>query len=103
WLPRRGRERSGGSWASARSRRPPVRLASVEHGHAPAVREHLDRQEAEVGHLDGMDMILGYRPELFGDAFRAVTEAALTGPSEWGPGDRELLAALVSAENQCPF
>jgi len=80
-----------------------VRLASVEHGHAPEIKDRLARQLEEVGHLDGMDLILGYRPALFGDAFRAVTEAALTGPSEWGPGDRELLAALVSAENQCPF
>jgi hypothetical protein len=80
-----------------------VRLANVEHGHAPEIKERLAKQEAEVGHLDGMDLILGYRPELFGESFRAVTEAVLAGESSWAPGDLELFAALVSAENQCPF
>lgn len=46
---------------------------------------------------------LHYRPELFGRAFSDATDLALRGPSEWTPGERELFAAFVSAQNQCPF
>jgi hypothetical protein len=46
---------------------------------------------------------LHYRSELFGRAFSDATHAALRGPSEWSPGERELFAAFVSSLNQCPF
>ncbi|MEA2466736.1 MAG: hypothetical protein QOJ57_862 [Thermoleophilaceae bacterium] len=46
---------------------------------------------------------LHYRPEFFGSSFSNWVEQALRGPSEWTQGDRELMAALVSARNQCVF
>jgi hypothetical protein len=46
---------------------------------------------------------LHYRPDLFGRAFSDATDLALRGPSDWTPGERELFAAFVSAQNQCPF
>ena len=44
-----------------------------------------------------------YRSELFGRPFSAVLQQVMRGPSDWTPGERELFAAFVSAQNQCPF
>ncbi|HEX6702619.1 MAG TPA: hypothetical protein VF101_17970 [Gaiellaceae bacterium] len=46
---------------------------------------------------------LHYRPEVFGRAYSAAVDAAMRGPSDWSPGERELFAAFVSARNQCVF
>ncbi|HEX8073909.1 MAG TPA: hypothetical protein VF545_02905 [Thermoleophilaceae bacterium] len=46
---------------------------------------------------------LHHRPGLFGAPFSRWVEVALRGPSDWTQGDRELIAALVSARNQCLF
>ena len=46
---------------------------------------------------------LSYRPGFFGSAFSRWVQAALRGPSPWSEGERELMAALVSARNQCVF
>jgi hypothetical protein len=44
-----------------------------------------------------------YRPELFGRPFSAAMQQVMRGPSEWSVGERELFAAFVSCQNQCPF
>lgn len=44
-----------------------------------------------------------YRPEFFGRPFSAWVQRAMRGPSEWSVGERELFAAFVSRQNQCPF
>jgi len=44
-----------------------------------------------------------YRPELFGQPFSAALQRIMRGPSDWPVGERELFAAFVSAQNQCPF
>lgn len=80
-----------------------MRLANVETGHTPEAKEALAQIEATVGHLDGIDLLTAYRPELFGDPFMAATTGIMTGESEWTTGDRELFAAFVSRVNQCPF
>ena len=46
---------------------------------------------------------LTYRPERFGAPFSALCQQVLRGPSDWSVGERELFAAFVSAQNQCPF
>jgi len=51
----------------------------------------------------GVLKTLNYRPELFGRPFSTALDAAMRGPSEWSPGERELFAAFVSSLNQCPF
>ena len=44
-----------------------------------------------------------YRPELFGRPFSAALQQVMRGPSDWSIGERELFAAFVSCQNQCPF
>ena len=44
-----------------------------------------------------------YRPELFGGPFSDVLHDVMRGPSEWSVGERELIAAFVSVQNQCLF
>jgi hypothetical protein len=46
---------------------------------------------------------LSYRPELWGRPFNHLLQAVMRGPSEWAVGERELFAAFVSRQNQCPF
>jgi hypothetical protein len=50
-----------------------------------------------------MRKLLLYRGDLFGDAFSAAFQEVLRGESEWSVGERELFAAYVSVQNQCPF
>jgi hypothetical protein len=44
-----------------------------------------------------------YRPELFGRPFSAALQQIMRGRSDWSVGERELFAAFVSCQNQCPF
>ena len=44
-----------------------------------------------------------YRSELFGMPFSEALQDVMRGPSEWSVAERELFAAFVSAQNQCPF
>lgn len=78
-------------------------LKRVETGHDEAGRERLVRIERAVGHVDGIDRALTYRPELWGNPHREVNEKVTRGPSDWTFGERELFATFVSARNQCPF
>lgn len=78
-------------------------LSTVESGHDERGRERLRRIADAVGHVDGIDRALAYRPELWGDPHRLINEMVTRGPSDWTFGERELLATLVSARNQCPF
>jgi hypothetical protein len=81
-----------------------VRLAVVDHGHAPAEAAVLEQiREARGTEPVGVLKTLYYRPDLFGQPFSAALDVAMRGPSDWTPGERELFAAFVSALNQCPF
>jgi len=44
-----------------------------------------------------------YRSELWGRPFSDCLQQLMRGPSAWSVGERELFAAFVSAQNQCPF
>jgi hypothetical protein len=79
------------------------RLAVLEHGHSPEVKAELERSRAENGFVSEVVMMLTYRPELFGRPFSEALQDVMRGPSEWSVGERELFAAFVSAQNQCPF
>jgi AhpD family alkylhydroperoxidase len=47
--------------------------------------------------------IMFYRRDFYGDRMKDLTHEAMRGPSAWSVGDRELMAAYVSEQNQCPF
>ena len=44
-----------------------------------------------------------YRPDFYGNLMKKSTHEAMRGPSEWSVGDRELMAAFVSKQNDCAF
>jgi hypothetical protein len=48
-------------------------------------------------------LMLQYRPELFGQPFSEALQEVMRGPSPWSVAEREVFAAFVSAQNQCPF
>jgi len=62
-----------------------------------AIRDTLTERDFDVVRT------MRYRSELFGRPFSALLQNVMRGPSEWSPGERELFAAFVSAQNQCPF
>ena len=68
------------------------------------VTDGFDRSAVPPG-MNPSDMrrLLLYRSELFGDPMSVAFHELLRGPSEWSVGERELFAAYVSAQNQCPF
>ena len=80
-----------------------MRLAVLEHGHAPRERAELERARADHGFVSDVSLMLRYRPELFGRPFSEALQDVMRGPSDWTVGERELFAAFVSAQNQCPF
>jgi hypothetical protein len=81
-----------------------MRLAVVDHGHAPGEAAML----AEIRERSGREPLgvvktLLYRPELFGTPFTAELQAVMRGPSDWSAGERELFAGFTSLLNQCPY
>jgi hypothetical protein len=59
--------------------------------------------EARDGYVSDISRALRYRPELFGEPFQQLLQDAMKGPSPWSEGERELFAAFVSVQRQCPF
>lgn len=47
--------------------------------------------------------IIFYRPNFYGNPAKRFTQQAMRGPSAWTVGDRELMAAYVSKQNECTF
>ena len=81
-----------------------LRLAAVDHGHAPDEAAMLAEIRARSGQEPlGVVKTLLYRPELFGTPFSEELHEVMRGPSDWSPGERELFAAFTSLLNQCPF
>jgi hypothetical protein len=81
-----------------------MRLAVVDHGHAPREAGMLEAIAQRSGAEPlGVVKTLLYRPELFGEPFSEALDVAMRGPSEWSPGERELFAAFTSLLRQCPF
>ena len=81
-----------------------MRLAVIDHGHAPAEAAMLDEIRTRSGQEPlGVVKTLLYRPELFGTPFSEELHEVMRGPSDWSPGERELFAAFASLLNQCPF
>ncbi len=79
------------------------RLAVLHDGHPPEVLAEIERAVEENGFMSDVARMLMYRQELFGRPFSEALELVMRGASEWSVGERELFAAFVSAQNQCPF
>ncbi len=73
-----------------------MRLTTVATG--------FDRSSVPPG-MSPSDMrkLLLYRGDIFGEPFSAALQHVLRGDSEWSVGERELFAAYVSVQQQCPF
>jgi hypothetical protein len=81
-----------------------MRLAAVDHGHAPTEAAILDVIRERSGREPlGVVKTLLYRPELFGTPFSEALDKVMRGPSDWSAGERELFAGFTSLLNQCPF
>jgi hypothetical protein len=80
-----------------------MRLAALETGHAPEVAAQIAQAREGGGYVSDIGLALRYRPELFGAPFSAMLQQVMKGPSDWSEGERELFAAFVSVQNQCPF
>ena len=56
------------------------------------------------GFVSDMRRILGHRPDFVGKPLMALLQLVLReSPSEWSVGERELIAAFVAGQSQCPF
>ncbi len=82
-----------------------MRLSILEDGHMGAAREALEALRATLGSgvLPGSRATVLYRPDFFGKPFADWLHPLMRGESEWTIGERELMAALVSKLNQCPW
>lgn len=75
----------------------------LELEHHPEMAAEIVRLRERDGYVSDISFALRYRPELFGEPFSELLQEVMRGPSEWTAAERELFAAFVSAENQCPF
>ncbi len=79
------------------------RLAVLKENHTPEVRAMLEQVRAEGGFVSDVGHMLMYREELCGRPLSEAFQDVMRGPSEWSVGERELIAAFTSIQNQCPF
>jgi len=63
----------------------------------------VDALRERDGYVSDISIALRYRPELFGEPFQQLLQDVMKGPSPWTPAERELFAAFVSVQRQCPF
>jgi hypothetical protein len=81
-----------------------MRLRCVESEHA--LRDRLRLTLIGFGsrrRAPDVVKLLLHRPGFFGGPARRITHRVMRGPSPWSVGERELFAAFVSVQNQCPF
>ncbi|HKI91196.1 MAG TPA: hypothetical protein VJ986_02750 [Gaiellaceae bacterium] len=79
-----------------------MRLVCIEYGHTGPEAEQVAAMRAQ-GYVSDIALALRYRPELFGRPFSELLQDVMKGPSDWTEAERELFAAFVSAQSQCPF
>jgi hypothetical protein len=81
-----------------------VRLAKVARGeklfHRLLYRFIRWRSGAE---MPGVVKTLLYRRSFWGAPQNEMLQRVMRGPSEWTPGQRELIAMFTSLQFQCPF
>ena len=79
-----------------------MRLEILDRGHSLGTKALLGmiRLVSRQTVVDAVKLAF-YRKEFYGAG--DLTHEAMRGPSEWSIGDRELMAAVVSAANESPF
>jgi AhpD family alkylhydroperoxidase len=79
-----------------------MRLEILDRGHSVGTKALLGmiRLVSRQPVVDAVKLAF-YRKEFYGAG--DLTHEAMRGPSEWSIGDRELMAAVVSAANESPF
>ena len=81
-----------------------MRLRCLESGHREPEAGQIRAALEAGGYVSDIGRALRYRPELFGMPFSRFLQGLLRDrESRWSVGERELFAAFVSAQNQCPF
>jgi len=81
-----------------------MRVRAIEHRHRLPEKLKLGLIRLISGRrVPDVVKTLMYRPEFFGRAQCAWTQAVMRGPSAWSVGERELFAAFTSKLNQCVF
>jgi hypothetical protein len=81
-----------------------MRLRCLESGHREPEAGQIQAVLDAGGYVSDIGRALRYRPELFGQPFSFFLQRLLRdAESHWSVGERELFAAFVSAQNQCPF
>lgn len=69
----------------------------------------LDRIKARLialvsgGRTPDVTLTLLHRSQWFGQPFVDTLSRVMRGPSEWSVGERELMAAFVSKQNECRY
>ncbi|ORA09823.1 carboxymuconolactone decarboxylase family protein [Mycobacterium asiaticum] len=79
-----------------------MRLGVLDHGHPLHIKALFAVIRLVSGHpvVDAVKLAF-YRRDFYGAG--ELTHEAMRGTSEWSVGDRELMAAVVSQANECPF
>ena len=81
-----------------------MRVPAIEHRHRLSQKLKLALIRLVSGRrVPDVVKTLLYRPEFFGAAHSAWTQAVMRGPSDWSVGERELFAAFTSRLNHCVF
>lgn len=81
-----------------------MRVARLDHGHTLR-HKLLFALVRLVSGFRAPDVMktLRYRKAFFGRHQSVLTQQVMRGPSDWTVGERELFAAFVSRQAQCPF
>ncbi|RUP06501.1 MAG: alkylhydroperoxidase AhpD family core domain-containing protein [Mycobacterium sp.] len=79
-----------------------MRLTVLDRGHSVLTKALFTviRLMTRQPVVDAVKLAL-YRTDFYGAG--PLTHEAMRGPSEWSVGERELMAAVVSQANDCPF
>jgi hypothetical protein len=81
-----------------------MRLAVIDRGQSLKHKLMFGIARAMSGHrVPDVVRTLLYRGDYFGQRMNVVFQEAMRGPSPWTAGERELMAAYVSHNNQCEF
>ncbi|HZT02301.1 MAG TPA: carboxymuconolactone decarboxylase family protein [Steroidobacteraceae bacterium] len=81
-----------------------MRLSVLDKAHSLRTKAVFAAIRIFSGHpvVDAVKLV-SYRPDFYGEPMKRLTHEAMRGPSAWSVGDRELMAAVISAANGTGF